>query len=313
MKWPWSRTNGEPGWLAMSLRPGEFSYVHGQHLAGGQSSIERCGTRSLGADLSGSERLAKEFHFERYRCSTLLAPGEYQLLLVDAPKVPPAELKTAIRWRVKDMIDYHLDDATIDVLDIPPESSGSARGHSMYAVAARNDLIESCIGRFQKAHIPLSVIDIPETAQRNIAALYETEGRGLALLYLGPDQGMLTITFRQELYLARRIEIGMDRVLATDGVARDELFQRLVLELQRTFDHFDRQFSYVSIARLMLAPEPRESGLAEYLGRNFEMPVEGLRLGEALKFGAQAPADAAIEWRLFHLLGASLRHESKVL
>lgn len=313
MKWPFARATREPGWLAVSLRPTELSFVHGQYAPGGASVIDRCGTRALDGDLQGVDRLAKELGFERYQCSTLLSPGEYQLLLVEAPNVPRAELKTAIRWRIKDLLDYHVDDATVDVLEVPRNPAGGERGQSMYAVAARNNLIKACIGRFDAAHIPLTVIDIEETAQRNVAALFERDDLGLAMLHLGEDQGLLTINFRQELVLARRIDAGIRPLLAQDGPAREEHLQRILLELQRTFDHFDRQFAYVPVSKLMLAPDPGDSGLLEYLAANLDMPVERARLSGALSFGARAELEPEEEWRLFHLIGASLRHEAKAL
>jgi len=235
------------------------------------------------------------------------------MLLVDAPNVPQTELKTAIRWRIKDMLDYHVDDATVDLLDVPPNPAGGERGHSMYAITARNELIQACIGRFEAARIPLSVIDIAETSQRNIAALYEREERGLAMLHLGQEQGLLTINYRQELVLARRIEIGMRELLAAAGSAREEQFQRVLLELQRTLDHFDRQFAYVSVAKLLLAPEPEDTGLLEFLAANLDLPVERMRLSGAIDFGSRAELEPEEEWRLFHLIGAALRHESKAL
>jgi MSHA biogenesis protein MshI len=313
MKWPFARATREPGWLVVSLRPTELSFVHGQYAPEGTSVVDRCGSRALEGDFQGVERLAKELGFERYQCSTLLAPGDYQLLLVDAPNVPRAELKTAIRWRIKDMLDYHVDDATLDVLEVPRNPSGAERGHSMYAVAARNSVIQSCIARFDAAHIPLSVIDIEETAQRNVAALFERDDRGLALLHLGEEQGLLTINYRQELVLARRIEAGMRPLLEADGAARDEHLQRVLLELQRTFDHFDRQFAYVPVSKLMLAPGPEDSGLLEFLAANLDLPVERVRLSGAIAFGARAELEPEEEWRLFHLIGASLRHEAKAL
>jgi len=314
MKWPWGRGDREPGWLAVSIQPGTLSYAHGQHRANGKSVIGRCGTHALEAQFRGADRLARELHLDRYRCSTLLAPGEYQLLLVEAPKVPQAELKTAVRWRVKDLLDYHLDDATIDVLDIPPaDPADTSRARSMYAVAARNAAIQGCIERFDAARIPLSVIEIAETAQRNLAALFEQRDRGLALLYLGPGHGLLTVSFRAELYLARRIEVGMDQLLAGKDARHQGALDRVALELQRTFDHFDRQYPFVAVAQLLLAPEPGDSGLAEHLARNIDIPIGRMQLGEALSFGADAALDPAAEWRLFHLLGAALRHEAKAL
>jgi MSHA biogenesis protein MshI len=314
MKWPFTRSIREPGWLAVSLRPGELSFVHGRQGPGGAASVDVCGTQGFEGEFDAAQHLAKEHGFSRYQCSTLLSPGEYQLLLVEAPNVPRAELKTAIRWRIKDLLDFHVNDATVDVLAVPPNpAAGGERAQSMYAVTARNDLIQACIARFESARIPLSVIDIPETSQRNIAALFEHDERGLALLYVGSNESLLTINFRGELMLARRIDVGLQELTSAVGAAREEQFQRVLLELQRTFDHFDRQFAYVPVAKLLLAPEPEESALLEYLAGNLDMPVERLRLAAAIEFGARAELEPSEEWRLFHLIGAALRHESKAL
>ena len=55
---------------------------------------------------------AKKMNLAGYHCATLLKPGDYQLLLVEAPNVTPDELKGAIRWKIKDLIEYHIDDAS---------------------------------------------------------------------------------------------------------------------------------------------------------------------------------------------------------
>jgi MSHA biogenesis protein MshI len=313
IKWPFTRSTRESGWLAVSLQPGELSFVHGQYAQGGGATVDLCGTQLFEGEFEGAQHAAREHGLGRYQCSTLLSPGEYQVLLVEAPNVPQTELKTAIRWRIKDMLDYHVNDATVDVLAVPPNPVGSERAQSMYAVTARNDLIQSCIGRFESARIPLSVIDIPETSQRNVAALYERDDRGLAMLHMSGNEGLLTINFRAELMLARRIDAGAQGMALAPGQAREEQFQRILLELQRTFDHFDRQFTYVPVAKLMLAPEAEETGLLEYLAANLDMPVERVRLASAIEFRARAELEPQEEWRLFHLIGAALRRESKAL
>jgi MSHA biogenesis protein MshI len=300
------------GWLAASPDGNVLAYAHGQYALPGRSSIKVYGTRPVGDEKQGLQKAANELHFDRYQCSTLLRPGDYQLLLVEALNVPKAELKSAMRWRVKDMIDYHIDDATIDVLDIPSEASGVSRGHMMYAICARNDTIQACIKTFQDARIPLSVIDIPETAQRNLAALYEEEGRGLALVYFGEDWGLLTINFGGELFLARRMEIGLKQLAAPNDLARQDALDRVALELQRTFDHFDRQFHHVPVGKLLVAPMPQDLGLKELLAKNVTLQVEDMDLRGKLEFGPAEP-DAATQWRLFHHFGAALRHEARVL
>jgi MSHA biogenesis protein MshI len=100
------------------------------------------------------DKLNKDLKAASYHCGTMLSGGEYQMLMVDAPNVPQDELKTAVRWRLKDMLDFHVDDATIDVLDIPIDSSAASRGHSMFAIAARNALIQSRQELFSEAAGP---------------------------------------------------------------------------------------------------------------------------------------------------------------
>jgi MSHA biogenesis protein MshI len=261
------------------------------------------------------EKIAKDLHAERYQCTTLLSASEYQLLSVDAPTVPRDELKTAIRWRLKDMLDFHIDDATIDVLDVPADKNSPVRGHSMYAVAARNQVIEQRQALFGAAKIPLRVIDIPDIAQRNMSALLEPEGRGLALLSFDSDGGLLTVTFSGELYLSRRIDVTPTQLAEADGEQKTAVYDKITLELQRSLDHFDRQYHFIALAKLLLAPLGDEGvGLQEYLAANLYMPVESFSLDAILDI-AKVPELKSLDMQqqYFLTLGAALRVEGKVL
>lgn len=255
------------------------------------------------------EKAGKELRAASYRCTTILCGGEYQMLAVDAPNVPPEELRTAIRWRLKDMLDFHIDDATIDVLDMPPDKNAAVPAHSMFAAAARNSVIEQRQNLFAQAKIDLSVIDIPEMAQRNISALVETEGRGLAMLSFGDDGGLLTVTFNGELYLSRRIDVALAQLFEPDHDRKQASFDKITLELQRSLDHFDRQFHFINVSKLVLAPTGA-SGLDEYLSGNLYMPVESMNLADVMDL-SKVPdlAEAAQQQRFFLTLGAALRHE----
>lgn len=305
------------GWIAVSFQNDGICVTHVRYLPSAKPVVELATfyptkTSSLPIEL---EKLAKELRPDRCACTTLLALNEYRLLSVDALNVPPAELKTAIRWRLKDMLDFHIDDATIDVLDVPVDKNAPVRTRSMYAVAARNQIIEQRQTMFAGAKIPLSVIDIPEMAQRNIAALVEAEGRGLAFLSFGSDGGLLTITYSGELYLSRRIDVSLSQLLESDVEQKSAWFDRITLELQRSLDHFDRQYHFITLARLVLAPMADvASGLQEYLAANLYVPVEQLDLDTVLDI-SKLPELKSLETqqRYFMTLGAALRNEEKVL
>ncbi len=259
--------------------------------------------------------LAKDLHAEHYNCSNLLESGEYQLLSVDAPNVPQQELKTAIRWKLKDMLDYHIDDATFDVLDIPVDKDAGLRTHSMFAVAARNQLIRDRQALFEEAKVPLSVIDIPEMAQRNIAALAEAPGRGLGLLSFDATGGLLTVTFNGELYMSRRLDVTLAQLMTADDMQRDVLQERITLELQRSFDHFDRQYRHIALAKLLLFPMGGAgASLQEHLSANLYFPVEMLSLSDLVDL-SRVPELTRLEaqQKYFLTLGAALRQEAVAL
>lgn len=298
--------------MVVDVAAGELGFVHGQHAPGKRPQVSAYAVRVIDDTGAGLARARRELSLQSHRCVTLLAAGEYQMVVVEAPNVPRDELKTAIRWRVKDLLDFHVDDATIDVLDIPVPKDAPARNHTMYAVAARNEVLQSRITTFQAADVALSVVDIPETAQRNIAALYEEPGRAVAALYCDARGALLTLNFQTELYFTRRFEIPMGDLASCDARIREEAHARTQLELQRSLDHFERAFRSIVIARLLVAPEPAVSGLAESLTGSFDFPVQAIDLNDVIGFDGGA-IEPRLQWRLFHLIGASLRHEAKAL
>ena len=284
-------------------------YAHGMPDAD-RTAITLSGSHDIRDD-EDLERAAKELGFGAYRCLTILPSANYQLLLVEAPNVPAAEIKNATRWRIKDMLDYPVDEATVDVLNIPPDPEGAGRTQPVYVVAAKNEVIRVCMDRFSRAGLPLSVIDIVETAQRNIAALLEPPERGVALLYVGKEHVLLTVNYRGELYLARRIDVTLEELENLTAGGSDDAKNRILLELQRTFDHLERQFPFVNVGKVLVAPTPADTGLQSYLSDNLDLPVEEVRMAELLKVGADVELEREAAWRLFHVLGATLRQEVK--
>ena len=304
----WLKRGGRtPGWLAVSFDTAGIEFAHARRVRGAKAQVSRFAAHEFADGTNSLDRVKRDYSLASFQRSTMLRPGEYDLLLVEAPNVPRAEMKSALRWKVKDMVDYSMDQATIDFLEIPAEDGAAAgRSQQMYAVLARNELIHARISQFEKAGLPLAVIDIPETAQRNIAGLYEEGDRGVALAHFGKAHGLLTISRRGELYFSRRIEVAMDELAADMEGSDGGPLERVALEIQRTLDHFERQFAYVPVDKLLLAPTDRPTRLREVLQERFELRVQQIDLKQVLAFGAQ-PADFETQWRLFHHFGAALR------
>lgn len=301
--------NGATDWLAVSLFPDRVEVAQVERRTGGRPAVRVCDSYARRGSLPETlRRLRKSLHASRFHCSALLQPGEYQMQLVEAPPVPLEELRSAVRWKLKDLLDYPVDAATVDVADVPSDKTGASRSHYVYAVSARNERVAACLKLFHDAGFPLHAIDVPEMAQRNIARLLEEPGRGLAMLAFDDRGGLLTFTSGGELYMARQTDISLTQLAGLTADARDGVLDRLVLELQRSLDHFDRQFSYLTLARLLLAPLPIDLGVQEYLAENLYIPVQTFDLNEVVDFpGAPELRDPERQAFALRLIGGALR------
>lgn len=262
-----------------------------------------------GSDLDAVRRLKNAKRLARQRCTTLLAHGQYQLLQVEAPDeardLPREELREAMRWRVKEMVDFPVDRAGIDVLEIPVSGG---RTSQLWVVAASHDVLRPRIHLFQDAKARLDAIDIPELAQRNLATLFEEEGRGAALVAFDSRErggGHLTISHRGELFMARHIEVSGPELAKSSAEA---LHERVLLDIQRTLDNFDRNYSAIPLTRLWVGPLPGGEAFVEYLGANLSLPVVRANLAEVFDIAAvPALADSAAQAENWLALGAALR------
>jgi MSHA biogenesis protein MshI len=236
--------------------------------------------------------------------SLVLRPADYKLRVLDAPNVAAEELKSAVRWQIQDMLDFHANDGTVDVLDVPhPEHLSHVR--QIFAVAAKNTLLAEESMLATNAGLNLTIIDILETAQRNLAARLEVRGRALAIFSFIETGGLLTLTLDGELCMARTL--GVSQALL-EGEAMGDPLERLTLEIQRTLDHFDRQFGGIPVDRLLLLPMEAVERLRDGLAGSLALPVEVLNLSNVLDTSA-FPDVNTLPPPCFHAIGAAMRME----
>ena len=151
---------------------------------------------------------------ERLQSVALLQRHQYQWLPMDAPEVPREEWADALRWSLKDMVDFPVDTASIAVLEVPGTAAARRRAQ-LIAVAAPHAQPAPLAATGAEAGTPWQAIDAPETALRNIAVLLATsadgqgKGQGQALLQSGPAHSTLVVTADGELLLARHIDVSL--------------------------------------------------------------------------------------------------------
>lgn len=299
----------QAGWKAVCLYSGriDVASVAAEPFGGNRPVLQMLESYQRGGDDADAlKRLTRPHGLHRCCVTTLLPAEQYQLLSLEAPNVPKAEIKEAVRWQIKDLIDYPVEKATLDVIEVP---AAGGRQASLFVAAAKNEAIERLMRSFASAGAGLAAIDIYEMAQRNIAALCEERDRGLAMLSFDQAAGYLTFTYNGELTMSRRIETGAAALL--DPARRTPLFERIGLELQRSTDGFERQFSHIPLTRLLIAPSPFAAALRDFLADYLALPIDILDLAQVMDISAiDALASSEGQALYFATVGAALRSAS---
>jgi len=306
-----SKQGDSADWLAVAVHADRIDVARMELSPTGRPAVRVCeSSPKKGSDVETLARLRKSLKPRGVRCASLLLAGQYQMQLVEAPTVPADEVKQAVRWKLKDLLDYPVDAATVDVIPVPSDATGVGRAQYVYAVSARNENIGAHMRLFHAARFPLEAIDVPEMAQRNIARLFEEPNRGVAMLVVDEHGGMLTFTSGGRLYLSRHTDINLAQLTAPSAELREQARERLVLELQRSIDHFDRQFGFITLSRLLLAPLPPHYDLQPYLAEHLYLPVQAIDLVDAIDFpGAPELRDPQLQTARLHILCAALRSD----
>jgi len=260
------------------------------------------------------KELVDQYHLKGAPCVAVMARGTYSLLQVDKPAVHDNELRDAIRWQIKDLLDFPAEQAVIDVF---PGSGTGAQG-STFTVAAAETRVRYVVDALRAAELQIEAIDIPELAIRNILAKSVESERGVALLSLFRDNGLITIVRDGELCMARRINLGTKELVAAsnsdavDGVEISEeqqnILDDMVLEIQRSLDYYESSVSRQAVSALLIAPvmEPIP-GLLSYLDSYLTPEVRNLDLSSWLLDGeSMAVLEQA---RCLSAIGAALRSD----
>lgn len=258
------------------------------------------------------KQMVSRHKLEGSRCSLLMERENYSILLTDAPDVPQEELADAMRWRVKDLVDFDIEDAVIDVFEVPGHKVVSGK-QMVYVVVAQASVVSERVDLVLQSGLELTTIDIPEMALRNLTALAPEDVSGTALISLGKETGLICLTRQSVLHLARRFSIATTSgAAAFYGAQQDsnqQLLDQLVIEVQRSIDYFERHFTLPPVKELLIMPlnDPLPE-LEETLSSQLGLNVRTLEIKTLIN--AQADIDEAVFNRCASLVGAALRQEA---
>jgi len=224
------------------------------------------------------------------QCHLVLSNAHSQIVQVDKPNVPDAELNAALKWQIKDLVSIAPENMVVDYFDGPILSGGHEKINVV--CVAKNDLIE-LVTALNADELHVTSITTEEFA---FASLLPLQQDAVLLVCQQPNEEVnLLIIKNGQLFFSRRLR-GFAQIASKN---EDELSMGMIdalsLEIQRSTDYFERQLKQAPIKAIeILIPADNEAFLARKLAENtnvevklFAMPatLENLR-GSAAAIGA---------------------------
>lgn len=301
---------GKRPWAVADLQPRRMTAVLvAPGSAGQRPSVHQAATVDFEGETPTPDALAGLAHDLRaggQRWALLLPREDYRVSVMAEPEVPQAELAQSLRWQLATTLDFPVDDAAIDFMRIPASGQEQEQEHGpdIYVVAARGLTVHAQADLFRHARLGLRVIDIRETAQRNIATLLERPGELLAMVAFGESDVQITFNWRQELIMDRLIAEHMHS--GDTPERRAAACERIRLQLQRSLEAVRSSHPFIPSARIVVAGAPDD--FIEQLKSVVFDPVEAL-VPEVLFDLSRVPQlkDARVFMQHFHALGVALR------
>lgn len=218
--------------------------------------------------------LVSEYEFSG-QCHLVLSNTQSQIVQVDRPTVPDAEINAALKWQIKDLVSIAPDNMVLDYFDGPVLAGGLEKINVV--CAAKNELIE-LVTLLTTDDMSVGSITTEEFA---FASLLPIQQDAVLLVCQQPNEEInLLIIKNGQLFFSRRLR-GFSQIANKNEVdLTSGTIDALSLEIQRSTDYFERQLKQAPIKTIeVLVPMANEAFLARKLAENtnvevklFEMP-----------------------------------------
>lgn len=164
-------------------------------------------------------------------CALILLSNQYQLLQVDAADVPEHELAKALKWRLKGLIEYPLNDIAVDACLIPPHGVAEQRKKAYVAVTLLSALNQK-LSLLADAYLKIKMVSIAEMSLIHLCSLIPNLASPLIVVSQENSTCRLHLLHQNALYLERTLHAKL-----TDLSTNQDDVDQLVLEIQRSNDY----------------------------------------------------------------------------
>lgn len=263
--------------------------------SGKPSTIDFCGILETGSSDAHYEKELREYLIKNRLTGNIatacLDDESFKIRKIDLPKMPEADLKEAVKWKMRDIVDGSIEDFVVRYSHLPQLTEGKKNVYVGYAV--RKSAVSHMITLMQRVGVTCEFV---EPAAVSLSSILERQELGsdewVGGIDLGAHHSLLVIVGHQKFYFSRPL-MGINLAAAkADGNAFQ---QKLAAEIQNSLDTFAVTFHVEHINRLFLAGGGAQiEGLSDYLSQNLGIITQkvngflGLQVNPMMRSAYQA-------------------------
>ncbi len=231
-----------------------------------------------------------QLNLQGMKAQVVLFEKDYQIFLLEQPQVPENEKSKAIRWLIAEHIDFPIEQAVVDYIEVPQKAHRDSV-KMLYVVVTKKSKIDETISWINAAGLRVTSIDICQSALRQIALNLENAEEGQALLHLEEEKSHLIIFKNKTLYMMRDLDLGLKMLsaIADDNSTESlSIYQDLSIEIQRSFDYCASNLQSANVSRLVITPlKDKKPQLLSNLSNILGLPVREINYSEFLNIQPQ--------------------------
>lgn len=234
-----------------------------------------------------------------YPCQIILSTELYQLLLVDAPDVPENELAKALRWQLKGLVDYPINDIAVDAFIVPSHGAGDRRKKAFAAVTLQSELINK-VSMLKSCLLNISAISISELALSKLLSLESLASTSPSIVISYEDELCRQhVYYKGDLYLFRTLPMNKS-IIQPNGAAH----QNMLLEIQRSIDYCLMELKLPEPKQVLFTPSfYQATELFSYLKTELNKEVKLLDINS---FFTSEPIPPEMLTKIFYAIGGAL-------
>ena len=223
------------------------------------------------------EKIVSQYNLKKTLCNWVLHPDYYRITLINIPNVPQSEYKKAVRWQIKDIVDYPLEDVAVDIF-YPDELEKVLK--KIYVVVAKASFLQNIVNTIQDCDLYPMAVDVREFAIRNLISNLATQNETVGLLNIVDESCLMVLVKQNNIRFVRRIPVGLKNIKNND-------YNELIAELQRSFNYCQTELKQEAPVKLFMAPKidiDLNKNMAQNIGKSLNKEISILDLQKIMSF-----------------------------